>query len=121
MYPESKAFKSTRPSESGDPAQNSTGHGNSGSALEECGLNRLRKETLSAKSSNRQAGVSASAVSTRPSLENQSARRKPRSPIGERQGLRAQAGAGWPMPPISRHEQLASADMHSGQTKSPLI
>src|SRR5271157_4766784 len=33
MDPESTAIKSTRPSGSGDPAQNSTGHGNSGSAL----------------------------------------------------------------------------------------
>jgi len=33
MYPESTAFKSMRPSGSGDLAQNSTGHGDSGSAL----------------------------------------------------------------------------------------
>ena len=33
MYPETTAFKSTRPSGSGDPEQNSTGHSYSGSAL----------------------------------------------------------------------------------------
>jgi hypothetical protein len=33
VYPESTEFKSTRPSGSGDPAQNSTGHSNSGFAL----------------------------------------------------------------------------------------
>jgi hypothetical protein len=36
MYPESKVFKSTRPSGSGDLAQNSTGHNYSGSALKKC-------------------------------------------------------------------------------------
>jgi hypothetical protein len=34
VYPESTEFKSTRPSASGDPTQNSTGHSNSGFALE---------------------------------------------------------------------------------------
>src|SRR5208283_1023142 len=36
MYPETAVFKSTRPSGSGDPARNSTGHSNSDSALESC-------------------------------------------------------------------------------------
>jgi hypothetical protein len=47
MYPESKAFKSTRPSGSGDLAQPSTGHSDSGFALEQfsylCGVFRAVK------------------------------------------------------------------------------
>ena len=33
LYPETTTFKSTRPSGSGDPEQNSTGHSYSGSAI----------------------------------------------------------------------------------------
>ena len=41
MYPETDTLMSTLPSGSGDPAQNSTGHGNSGFALGEFNVERI--------------------------------------------------------------------------------
>ena len=41
MYLEADPFKSTRPSESGDPARELKGHGNPGSALEAIEFNRV--------------------------------------------------------------------------------